>query len=502
MSDKIIHVKAYTKDDGTHVKEHYRGAPPHGLVTGEIPDSYNDSEIPPMTDCTTVPDDGNHPLGDCTAPPYDHPTMEIVVNPLDELFDNIFDKKDKSSNYVMNAVSTGTTSSLVLEGGISTGTFDFSNIWAAIGTIAVIAVKVGVEAVKVAAELSKAAKTSNSNKITELKPQLNNQIVKIKETQKLSDSLEKMNVEKLTNTKKQEEYSNLYKTLLRQKQFNEKNKQAVARIEYAAQNNDYETVVDELNSFQNNYKEISSANSASSPMPSPYLNSQTSPDWTTEARAQAVKNFEQFKRTGLHDHPDWEKLAIDLGMYKVANIDKAYDAKELWKVAVYDFERSGQYIGKNGYKVNSTSELTPELKSFVSNKLQSQIGVSDSKGIIFKPDSTLSKAIIDSTEFQRFVQNNVTKMLSGQVVNGSINFDVTKSTHYALGHTDIIDAYIDAEGNLRAKVIDTYDFNKNDPDWKVEWAWNVQEHGLLTNFFTINIIVIPAQEWIKLLNII
>lgn len=310
---------------------------------------------------------------------------------------------------------------------VSTGSFDFSNIWAAIGTIAVVAVKVGVEAVKVAAELSKAAKTSNSNKITELKPQLNNQIVKIKETQKLSDSLEKMNVEKLTNTKNQEEYSNLYKTLLRQKQFNEKNKQAVARIEYAAQNNDYETVVDELNSFQNNYKEISSANSASSPMPSPYFNSQTSPDWTTEAREQAVKDFEQFKRTGLHNHPDFEKRVINGGMYFYSYKDHIHDAKELWKVAAYNFERSGEYIQKNGYKVNSTSELTPELKSFVSNKLQAQIGVPDSKGIIFKPDSTLSKAIIDSTEFQRFVQKNVTKMLSGQVVNGSINFDVTKS---------------------------------------------------------------------------
>lgn len=468
MSDKIIHVKAYTKDDGTHVKEHYRGAPPLGFVSGEIPDSYDDSERPPMSDCTTVPKDENYPLGEC-----------MNNNPIDMIIDYIFGNTKKETK---NIVPTGATSNIVLEGGVSTGSFDFSNIWAAIGTIAIVSLKIGVEAVKVAAELSKAAKAANRSKVDELKPQLNTQIVKIKETQK--------------------EYSNLYKTLLRQKQVNEKNKHAVARIEYAAQNNDYETVVDELNNFQNNYKEISSANSASSPMPSPYLNSQTNPDWTTEARSQAVKDFEQFKRTGLHDHPDWEKSVINPGGNLFFMLKKSPDANELWKAAAYNFEKSGEYIRQNGYLVNSTSELTPELKSFVSNKLQAQIGVPDSKGIIFKPDSTLSKAIIDSTEFQRFVENNVTKMLSGQVVNGSINFDVTDSTHYALGHTDIIDAYIDAEGNLRAKVIDTYDFNKNDPDWKVEWAWNVQEHGLLTNFFTINIIVIPAQEWMRLLNII
>lgn len=48
---------------------------------------------------------------------------------------------------------------------VSTGSFDFSNIWAAIGTIALVAVKVGVEAVKVAAELSKAAKPQTAIKL-------------------------------------------------------------------------------------------------------------------------------------------------------------------------------------------------------------------------------------------------------------------------------------------------------------------------------------------------
>lgn len=91
-------------------------------------------------------------------------------------------------------------------------------------------------------------------------------------------------------------------------------------------------------------------------------------------------------------------------------------------------------------------------------------------------------------------------MLKGQVINDSINFDVTKNTHYSLGHADIIDAYIDANGNINAKVIDTYDFNKGDDDWKVEWAYNVQQKGMVTNFYTINIILIPAKEWVKLMN--
>ena len=64
----------------------------------------------------------------------------------------------------------------------------------------------------------------------------------------------------------------------------------------------------------------------------------------------------------------------------------------------------------------------------------------------------------------------------------------------ALGNADIYNAYIDEAGNFRAYVIDTYDFNKNDPRWTVEWAYNVQKNGLITNFYTVNTIVIPKEQ--------
>lgn len=175
------------------------------------------------------------------------------------------------------------------------------------------------------------------------------------------------------------------------------------------------------------------------------------------------------------------------------------NTSELWKASAYNFENSGKYIEENGYKVNSVSELPHDLQNFVSNKLYGQIGTYDAQGIVLKPDSSLSKSILQSNEFKKFLSNNIHKILAGQTVKGSVNFTGWTDTHLSLGHADIIDLFMDSQGNIQAKVIDTYDFNKDDPFFLVEWAHNLQELNMLTNFFTINILYIPPSEWIKLL---
>ena len=113
---------------------------------------------------------------------------------------------------------------------------------------------------------------------------------------------------------------------------------------------------------------------------------------------------------------------------------------------------------------------------------------------MFKPDSTLSQAVVKSPELKTFIQKNKESLQNGQIVNGSTSFSSTKNLSLALGNADIYNAYIDEAGNFRAYVIDTYDFNKNDPRWTVEWAYNVQENGLITNFYTVNTILIPREQ--------
>ncbi len=452
--EKLIHVNAYTRKDGTHVKEHYRGISSVGATLQ--PEQNDDS----LWATTTIP--------------------EEKKNPLQEALDKIFKRDSGGINF-------NPSSNLVLQGGVSTTNFDFSNVLSALGSIAGVAATVGLSALKAASVLNYATKQSDQAVIDKFKPQLYTAINDIKEAQKFYDTAEKMHIDKLVNAKNQEEYSKLYKVLTQQREINSKNRNAIARIEYAAEHNDYETVLEELQNYQNSseaYKTllVNTRKSLSKP---PKLNIDLPKD--------------SFYRTGLHKLPQAEKLLIDGGMIGASALLHAHDTNELWKVSKYNFEKSGDYIAQNGYLINSTSKLSPELKTFVRWKLYSQLGIHDAKGIVFKPDSTLSQSIIHSSEFKKFLGDNIHKILGEQTVKGSVNFTGWNDTHLSLGHADIIDMYIDAQGNIHAKVIDTYDFNKDDPFWPVEWAHNLQELKMLTNFYTINILVIPPEEWINLL---
>lgn len=456
-SEKVVHVNSYTRRDGTQVKEHYRG-------------------ISSNEDASFAPEQNENDFWKTTIIP------EERTSPIDDLLEKVF--KTNSGGIHMNA-----SSNLVLKGGVEVTEFDFSSVLGAIASVAGIAVTAGLGALKAAAVLNYASETSDKATIKKFKPQLYSAIKDIKETQKLFDTAEKMNIDKLVNAKNQEEYSKLYKVLTQQREINSANKNAIARIEYAAENDDFQTVVDELQIYQDNSQAFKDTVS----------NVKKSVSKTPKLNIELDDNlFNSLRRTGLHKYPNIEKLFLDGGMLTASL--KWPNTSELWKASAYNFENSGDYIAKNGYKVNSVSELPSDLQNFVSNKLNEQIGVPDAEGIILKSDSSLSKSILRSKEFKAFLGNNLHKIMAGQSVKGSVAFgDRLADTHYALGHADIIDTFMDSKGNIYAKVIDTYDFNKDDPFFLVEWAHNLQDLKMLKNFFTINILFIPPSEWIKLL---
>lgn len=457
-SEKVVHVNSYTRRDGTQVKEHYRG-------------------ISSNEDASFAPEQNENDFWKTTIIP------EESTSPIDDLLEKVF--KTNSGGIHMNA-----SSNLVLKGGVEVTEFDFSSILSAIASVAGVAVTVGLGALKAAAVLNYASEKSDKATIKKFKPQLYSAIKDIKETQKLFDTAEKMNIDKLVNAKNQEEYSKLYKVLTQQREINSANKNAIARIEYAAENDDFQTVVDELQIYQDNSQAFKDTVS----------NVKKSVSKTPKLNIELDDNlFNSLLRTGLHKHPYIEKGALKAGMLYQAVKNDAYDANKLWDVSAYNFENSGDYIAKNGYKVNSVSELPSDLQNFVSNKLNEQIAVPDAEGIILKPDSSLSKSILRSKEFKAFLGNNIHKILAGQSVKGSVNFTGWTDTHLSLGHADIIDTFMDSKGNIYAKVIDTYDFNKDDPFFLVEWAHNLQDLKMLKNFFTINILFIPPSEWVKLL---
>ena len=66
------------------------------------------------------------------------------------------------------------------------------------------------------------------------------------------------------------------------------------------------------------------------------------------------------------------------------------------------------------------------------------------------------------------VENNRIEDQSIQFLSGNLK--------NALHKVDIIDTYIDkSTGDLHTKILDTYDFNPNEKDWKVRTAREMQE---------------------------
>ena len=462
--EKLVHVNAYTRKDGTYVKEHYRGISSN--AASSFAPKQNDENL---WATTTIP--------------------EEKKNPLQEALDKIFKRDSGGINF-------NPSSNLVLQGGVSTTNFDFSNVLSALGSIAGIAVNVGLGALKTATLLNQAYWTANKTFIEKLKPQMVNEVKKLKETLKLSETVEKMHLEKLTNAKNQEEYSKLYETFIKQKELNTKNKDTIAKIEYAVEHNNFETAMDEIKNFQadnSTAQKTYPAIQMSNPMSSPYMNTSVSPDWSGVGRQEVKGAANNLLRTGLHKYPQKEKAILDFGMEKLSEVFP--ETYELWKASRSGFIENPEYIMKNGRLLSSTSQLPPNLQNFVSNKLYSQLGVHDAKGIVLRSDSTLSQTIVHSSEFKQFLRKNVHRMLRGETVNGSVNFaNLFHDTHYALGHTDIIDMYIDSQGNIHAKVIDTYDFNKDDPFFLVEWAHNLQDLRRLKNYFIVCDIIITLQD--------
>lgn len=466
-SEKTVHVNAYTKSDGTHVKEHYRGG-------GDRGNSIMDE---PKNDGWVIDED---------------PSSKNILG---KLLEKIFP--------FPNDYKTGMSSNLVLEGGVSVdvGGFDFSNVLSAVLSVTGIALTVGFQAMKYAVILNDAIQKSDKETFSKIKPKFQNEINRIKNTQKLSDTVQKTSLKNLVNTKNQTDYEKAYKAYIDQRQLNMVNEKTIAKMEYAVENDDYTSVIEELNNYKSN-----NANMKSNIMNSVKKFSFT--DKISDVKNNVTKTYKNtlkkalygtpLMRTGLHKYPQVERFLLENGMDLHEILKGGRDGKELFKASLYNFEKSGDYIKKNGFLLNSTSELPPQLQSIVSNKLYGQIGVYDSKGIVFKPDSSISQSVAESDIFKNFVHENKVGFLTGETINSSVYFNDWGNTHIAIGHADIVDAFVDSEGTLIAKVIDVYDFNEGDPLFLVEWAHNLQELGMLTNFFTVSVIMIPYDEWIKM----
>lgn len=192
MTNKIIHVNSYVKDDGTEVKEHYRGATSNT--------DYNSAESNILKGNVSI----------------DYIPENIPVKKTDN-------NTPKSDGFISAAIE---------------------------------AASIAFQAVAAVSQLKSLKSSVDKEIKLNLENQLQSSIDKFKTHQKLQEKKEKHYLDKLVNAKNQAEYSALYETLTHQKLLNKKNSDAVIRLEHAVKTKDYNSVISELQNYQSNYDDV------------------------------------------------------------------------------------------------------------------------------------------------------------------------------------------------------------------------------------------------------
>ncbi len=522
-SDDMIYVNAYTKDDGTQVSDYWRRRRGTGSGSSFMPtDSkgifeilgiphevfieHGNYKIPksPLDKIKDMLEPLNLSKDSLPSPAtteFDTKEPKEVKTPVEKLLKNLGLSQDgvamnaKSPNAM--GISGNLDAGTVLRGGVEVTTGGvlgkalsvlgpIGEFLGAVVTIAGVAVQIGAKVAQAASKLSEEmAKTGKIASNSQNKIQLNNHINDMEKTQTLLKSSMDKNIKKFIAAKDQKEHSELYDIYKTQNSLYHKNDQVIRNVKAAAANNDYQTVLNEMQLYNQHQKDTVT--------PELYEKMQELSRMETEPKVQDIPE------TSKKVFPNWEKMAIDKFFSASSNRTTTPDASKMWELASSNFENGYDYIRQNGAIVNSTYHLPQgEFQQTVQAKLQEQLGVKDTIGVIFKPDSTLSKAIANSPEFRKHFRLNAYKLVKGEVIkNVSTHFGSSENLALALGRADILYTYVDPSGNLQAIVFDTYDFNANDPRLTVKIARSVQDAKLLRNYYTLNIILIPKSIWIR-----
>ena len=173
------------------------------------------------------------------------------------------------------------------------------------------------------------------------------------------------------------------------------------------------------------------------------------------------------------------------GKYKL----KQEDAVSLWNVASKGVTQKSteDYINRNGKFYNNIGEIVkdfPQYKEQIKEKVKTQFKKDDVPAIVFHENSSVAKAISKSAELNDFIYKNVTALKSGKEVTGSLGFTSDSNLHSAFGKVDVLSAKLQGKF-IEFILLDTYDFNPNETNWKVQMGYSAQKAGLLKPYFTI-----------------
>ncbi len=194
--------------------------------------------------------------------------------------------------------------------------------------------------------------------------------------------------------------------------------------------------------------------------------------------------------------PHISKATLGNGGQVVDNMNykNAKPAAKLLMASV-DF---GKYANRIEFaKVVSSYKETGPIQDFVKEKIISQnMDPNNTPGIIHSYKSEMSQALAHSKEIRQYISKYRKALLQQQLIpTVSEKFDSTKNLYWGINRADILLSYIDNNNDLNIIIIDTYDFNKNDPSLLVNIAYSPQSANLITRYFNVFQVKIPYGRY-------
>lgn len=154
---------------------------------------------------------------------------------------------------------------------------------------------------------------------------------------------------------------------------------------------------------------------------------------------------------------------------------------------------------------NYNDSFVESDRQYLKNKIEKQFknygyDKENIKGYYFKNTSEPSKRISQNKDFKNLLKKNKNAILKNENFSarferhGEIGIFNDNDLKNAIGAFDVRNVHFDKEGNLHLKIYDTYDFNKNAPDFLNKAGRHEMEAGYLKPYFSIHDIMINKKE--------
>gem|GEM_PF-5567295 len=522
-SSGVVHVKAYTKSDGTDVREHYRSWPEgHG---GSVIESSNtieksSSEISGNSIVSELPeqkpDDSSVPSGQMnlvdggviSGPLIGGVVLDVgsgigfgsiigavtgvigIVGGVALIIGGIIyavshpDKVKKAGKEILDDVETGLRElGNQIEKNMPLIEKQLSNTPGGKRT---------VELLKDLKELGNNNKNNDSNGISlpydnsDSKKQLQNNLEKYKsisrellnESKNLinqQDVTQKKLLNEITKTTDQNTYKNLIEKYSNNKQMINNQMTQIGKMEYFIDNNQFDKVINVVENSNNIYDDIDNNQNIS----------QNGTGQTLQGHIEKTYTL-----------PDWlDKPTIDF-----VNIIPEKVIPSTIELLQHGLTNLGDVNTKyNPELINSINEIkNTELRDYIKGRLEEILHKYDSEGLVYNSDSSLSNKIVKSQEFKKFIIKNFDKLYNSEVIKLELmrfndDFDLAHSIHNAT----IYKAWIDQSGNFNAIIFDIYDYNESN-EFVTHQAYTWQQKGYLKNYYLLVFLYLDKSDLLQI----